>query len=357
MTVSPEEPPIKNKGTLPQTEEVTWADVVAEAARTKFTPQAKAKGIDSVTADKKTSAKPRQDAPARAESDVWAKVKESAALAKAGQSAKVKARGVARTKAEQPAKIKEVAAPAKSGQSGKGRAEAVAKNDARAEVSQAARAKAEADENARAKAEREARARAEQEAPARAEEEARVKAEEEARAKAEQEARARAELEARARAEEEARVRAEEEARVRAEEARARAEEARARAEEEARARAEEEARTKIEEEILVGDEDRAASRPEFYAEPVGSGAMSANVLTAAFETIAAEAMDYSKKSIESGSAFFEQLLGARSFGCAIQIPSEYAKKSYEDLIVYLTKIREAYASLLKGLSGNVRAL
>ena len=45
----------------------------------------------------------------------------------------------------------------------------------------------------------------------------------------------------------------------------------------------------------------------------------STSSLANSWQTIAAESSEYSKKSIENGSAFFEKLLGAKSFEGAIQ--------------------------------------
>ena len=48
------------------------------------------------------------------------------------------------------------------------------------------------------------------------------------------------------------------------------------------------------------------------------------------------ETIEYSKKSLENGSAFVEKLLGAKSFQSAIYVRSEYAKTSYAALVAYL---------------------
>jgi hypothetical protein len=73
-----------------------------------------------------------------------------------------------------------------------------------------------------------------------------------------------------------------------------------------------------------------------------------AGTTAARFETIAAEASDYSKKSVENGLAFFEELLGAKSFENVAHTGSEYAKTSYVNLVAYLTKIGELYAKVAK---------
>ncbi len=70
--------------------------------------------------------------------------------------------------------------------------------------------------------------------------------------------------------------------------------------------------------------------------------------LAKGFQTIAAETTDYSKRTIEDNSAFFEKLIGAKSLDNAIQIQSEYAKSAYEGFVAQATKMGELYSSLAK---------
>jgi hypothetical protein len=65
-------------------------------------------------------------------------------------------------------------------------------------------------------------------------------------------------------------------------------------------------------------------------------------------QAIASEAADYSKKSFESGSAFLEKLLGAKSYDNAIQLQSEYWKSSYAGFIAQATKMGELYSGLVR---------
>ena len=66
------------------------------------------------------------------------------------------------------------------------------------------------------------------------------------------------------------------------------------------------------------------------------------------FQAITAETIEYSKKSLENGSAFVEKLLGAKSFQSAIHIRSEYTRTYYAALVAYLTKIGELNTKLAK---------
>jgi hypothetical protein len=258
---------------------------------------------------------------AKAEGDSWVKVDEEAARAKAEEAARAKAEQEARVRAEE---------------------------EARVTAEQEARARAE--QEAQVKAEQEARARAEQEAQVKAEQEARVRAEQVARAKAEQEAQVKAEQEAQVKAEHAARARAEQEARVGAEQA------ARAKAEEEVRARVDQEAQVRAVKEDLaraqqaapVDSESEIANFQEIGKEQLESATTSPTFFATGFQAITAETIEYSKKSLENGSAFVEKLLGAKSFQSAIHVRSEYAKTSYAALVAYLTKIGELNTKLAK---------
>ncbi len=86
----------------------------------------------------------------------------------------------------------------------------------------------------------------------------------------------------------------------------------------------------------------------KFSKDQMEAAATTAASLAKGLQTIAAEATDYSKKSLESGSAYVEKLLGAKSLDSAIQIQSEYAKSTYESLVAQATKFGELYTSLAK---------
>ncbi|MEW6437070.1 MAG: phasin family protein [Pseudomonadota bacterium] len=70
--------------------------------------------------------------------------------------------------------------------------------------------------------------------------------------------------------------------------------------------------------------------------------------LAKGFQTIAAEVADYSKNSLETGSAHAEKVLGAKSLDTAVQIQSDYAKSTYEDFLAHTKKVGELYTQLLK---------
>jgi Phasin protein len=63
-------------------------------------------------------------------------------------------------------------------------------------------------------------------------------------------------------------------------------------------------------------------------------------------QAIAAEASDYSRRSLENRSSFVTKLSGATTFESAIQVQSEYARTSYAGFIAYLMRMAELRASL-----------
>lgn len=87
------------------------------------------------------------------------------------------------------------------------------------------------------------------------------------------------------------------------------------------------------------------------------SATAAATAMSKGVQQIAAEATDFSKKSLESSSAFMEKLLGAKSLDTAIQIQSEFAKSSYETFVAQATKFGELYTSLAKEAFKPVEAV
>ena len=74
----------------------------------------------------------------------------------------------------------------------------------------------------------------------------------------------------------------------------------------------------------------------------------SAAAVARGFQTIATEATDYSKRSMESTSAFVERLFGVKSFDSAIQLQTEFAKSQFEGFIAQATKVGEIYKDMAK---------
>ena len=89
----------------------------------------------------------------------------------------------------------------------------------------------------------------------------------------------------------------------------------------------------------------------KLFKENLDNAAKSAGVVTKGLQAIAAEAQDYSKKSVEEGSKFVEKLLASKSLDAVIEVQTEYLKKSYEDAIGQMTKMGELYADLAKEIA------
>lgn len=70
--------------------------------------------------------------------------------------------------------------------------------------------------------------------------------------------------------------------------------------------------------------------------------------VTKGFQSIAAEATEYSKKSVQELTSFVEQLTAARSIEAVIELQTKYAKNSYESFVAEATKIGELYIDLAK---------
>lgn len=70
--------------------------------------------------------------------------------------------------------------------------------------------------------------------------------------------------------------------------------------------------------------------------------------VTRGFQAIATETTDYSKRSLESTSSFFEKLLGVKSVDAAIQLQTEFAKSQFEGFVAQSTKIGEIYKEIAK---------
>lgn len=68
------------------------------------------------------------------------------------------------------------------------------------------------------------------------------------------------------------------------------------------------------------------------------------------FQAIATEITDYSRKAFEDGAQTFEKLAGAKSVEQAVEIQTEYAKKSYEGFVSQASKLSEMYVELARGM-------
>jgi hypothetical protein len=72
---------------------------------------------------------------------------------------------------------------------------------------------------------------------------------------------------------------------------------------------------------------------------------------------IAAETMDYSKKSFEKSRALFEKLMGVKTIDEAIKLQSDFATSAYEDFVAQASKIGEMYSSLATDAFRPIKAV
>lgn len=86
----------------------------------------------------------------------------------------------------------------------------------------------------------------------------------------------------------------------------------------------------------------------KFGKEFVDGSLKSLASLSKGLQAIAVETTDYTKASLEAGSAALEKLVSAKSLEKAIEIQSEYAKTAYEGFVSEATKIGELYADLFR---------
>jgi len=68
--------------------------------------------------------------------------------------------------------------------------------------------------------------------------------------------------------------------------------------------------------------------------------------LSRGVQAIAVEVADYSKKAFEDGTAATERLIGAKSVEKAIEVQTEYLKRTYEGFVAQSAKLSELYAGL-----------
>jgi phasin family protein len=86
----------------------------------------------------------------------------------------------------------------------------------------------------------------------------------------------------------------------------------------------------------------------KFSKEQIEASTAALTEVTKGLQAIATETTDYSKKSIESGSAFVEKLLGVKKLDEAITLQTDFAKQAYEGFVAQATKISELYTNVAK---------
>ena len=95
---------------------------------------------------------------------------------------------------------------------------------------------------------------------------------------------------------------------------------------------------------MIQSFEDAGKAGKEF----MDTGLKSFASLSKNAQAIAVEATEYSKKSLEAGSAAFEKLTSAKSLDKAFEIQTDYAKHAYEGFVAQATRMSELYAEMAK---------
>jgi len=70
--------------------------------------------------------------------------------------------------------------------------------------------------------------------------------------------------------------------------------------------------------------------------------------LSKSTQAIAAEMVEYSKRSYENSTKAMEKLFAVKSLDKAIEVQSEYAKSMFEDFSAQATKLGQLYTELTK---------
>jgi phasin family protein len=93
-----------------------------------------------------------------------------------------------------------------------------------------------------------------------------------------------------------------------------------------------------------------ARSVYEIQKENMDAAMKSFGAMSKAFQAIAVEFANYSKRSLEDHTAATEKLMSAKSLEKAVEMQTEYVRTAYEGFVAHATKIGELYADLAKEL-------
>ncbi|MCB8821025.1 phasin family protein [Microvirga rosea] len=63
-------------------------------------------------------------------------------------------------------------------------------------------------------------------------------------------------------------------------------------------------------------------------------------------QTLAADSAEFAKNSFQHGSSALEQLMGARTLDKAVEIQTDFVRKSYDGFVSHTAKVGEFYSAL-----------
>jgi hypothetical protein len=86
----------------------------------------------------------------------------------------------------------------------------------------------------------------------------------------------------------------------------------------------------------------------DFGKENMDLAMKSADAMSKGFQAIAAETADFSKRSLDAGSAALEKLMGARSFEKAVEVQSDYVRTAYEGYVGQVAKVSEIVTGMAR---------
>jgi len=86
----------------------------------------------------------------------------------------------------------------------------------------------------------------------------------------------------------------------------------------------------------------------KYGKEFVDGGLKSFAAISKGAQAIAVETTDYTKRSLEAGSATFEKVISSGSLEKALEVQTDYARQTYEGFVAEATRLGELYAELAK---------
>ncbi len=86
-----------------------------------------------------------------------------------------------------------------------------------------------------------------------------------------------------------------------------------------------------------------------FSKENIDVALKSVDAVSKGMQAMAVEAVDYSKRSFDTGGAGIEKLMAAKSLDAAVAVQSEIVRSAYEDYVGQVTRINEIVADMAKG--------
>jgi hypothetical protein len=83
----------------------------------------------------------------------------------------------------------------------------------------------------------------------------------------------------------------------------------------------------------------------------------SATAVSRGFQAMAAEAADFSKRSIDAGTSALERLIGAGSIDKAVEVQSDFVRAAYEGYVGQVARLSEIVTDMAKSAYEPYEAL